>query len=216
MSTHKRRALESRSFVTSAMWGLYHSVVRGCCRANNNDRAHVAANPSHRRFRSDLDVDSPCEDGDEDDYDRPQYTLKSVKIRTLSSLRRLTSRCTSRKNQMHYYTDAESNLRWDINSLISSYLSFSHRTSYFLLFLLFSVVYYANILMFAFVYWAFSAYYPECVTSAGAEIGSGEGSDLFWESCCLINGVIITLTHLQNYFNAAQVWKHLSINWSQQ
>lgn len=63
---------------------------------------------------------------------------------------------------------------WDINALISAYLSFSHRTSYFLLFVVFSMVYYANILVFAVIYWGFSLYVPECVTSAGKEIGEGD------------------------------------------
>jgi hypothetical protein len=184
MSIHKRRVLESHSFVTSAVWGLFHSV-RNVAPPQRSSSA--SSKRAHRRFRSDLDVDSPCEDGDDTFHDRPQFTLKSVRRSSLSRCRRMlrcTKEATGQKSSHHYYTDAEPK-RWDINSLISSYLSFSHRTSYFLLFLLFSLVYYANILVFAFVYWGFSAYYPECVTSAGVEIGSGENSDLFGDSFVL-------------------------------
>ena len=193
MSIHKRRALESRSLVLRGLWSLFHSL-RGFCGGTARRRSRAAAatttsttSNAGRYTRSDLDVDSPFDELGDHHHDKTQYTLKSVRSSSTSylNLRRFLN-CTCNKTQQQHYIDtAESSSYWDINSLISSYLSFSHRTSYFLLFVVFSLVYYFNILLFALVYWGFSLYYPECITSAGSEIGEGERSDLFGDSFVL-------------------------------
>ena len=106
------------------------------------------------------------EEEDDEEWEKPQYTLRAVqRLYKPSWIQRLCLR---------EVVEVEHENTWDINALISSYLSFSHRTSYFLLFVVFSMVYYANILVFAFIYWVFSLYVPECVTSAGKEIGEGD------------------------------------------
>ena len=178
LNIHKRRALESRSIFVRRLWSVYNSLV-----GSDDDRGSAAPS-KHRRRGSDLDVDSPSDDG-LNNYDKPQYTLKSVRRAAPSFLRKVLRckylPCSTVSDE---YVDIDSG-EWDINSMISAYLSFSHRTSYFLLFLVFSLVYYVNILMFALVYYIFSLNYPECVTSAGVEIGTGEGANLFGDSFSL-------------------------------
>lgn len=200
MSRHKRHALESHSFLHRSFWKVINSIY-SCFKSDtfrnrrdgqlaNSDldpSRNVPRTTGHRRFRSDLDVDSPgsFDEGNDNCDDKPQYTLKSVRRSSPSFLRRLMRcKCLVCGIPPEEYIETEA-YKWDINAIISAYLSFSHRTSYFLLFLVFSLVYYVNILIFALVYFGFSMYYPECITSAGNDIGEGQNADVFGDSFML-------------------------------
>ena len=196
MSLHKRAALESHSSVTRAVWGVYNFLVGGCRgrRISGETNPTVAAPNTglgrhHRRQRTDLSINSI----DEKEYrdDRPQYTLKSVRRTSPTALRRFT-RClcpctntNNSNNSQHEFVDIDTEEATDINAAISAYLSFSHRTSYFLLFLVFSLLYYANILIFTAVFYLHSLYQPDCITSAGKTIGEGDMSNVFTDSFML-------------------------------
>ena len=67
----------------------------------------------------------------------------------------------------------------DVNEVISKYLSWSFRTSYFLLFTVFASFYFSWILVFALVFYGISIGNPNCITSNGIPIGEGEGARLF-------------------------------------
>ena len=175
MSKHSRRALESHSTLTKACFGVAHSIS-SCFK--RREPASSPQNQSHRRIKSDLDINGSFDLDLEGD--KAQYTLKSV--------RRYHPTCLWKFLRCYWLpcctvpSYVQDSPTMDINTLISAYLSFSHRTSYFLLFLLFSLFYFGFILVFAIIYYAGSLYYPECITSAGMEIGEGEGATMFGDS----------------------------------
>jgi hypothetical protein len=67
----------------------------------------------------------------------------------------------------------------DVNAVVSSYLSFTFRSSYCLLFGSFALYYFSLVLIFATIYAGISAVYPECINSGGVMIGTGEGTHIF-------------------------------------
>ena len=67
----------------------------------------------------------------------------------------------------------------DVNGLISSYFSWSFRTSYVTLFGVFALFYYGLILLFSVLFYGIASIYPECINSAGQIIGEGEGARKF-------------------------------------
>eukprot|EP00804_Cyclotella_cryptica_P011573 CCRYP_012084-RA/>CCRYP_012084-RA protein AED:0.07 eAED:0.07 QI:167/1/1/1/1/1/4/74/578 len=174
MNRHKRHALESSTLMARSCWSVRHSVSR-----------RVKGLPSHAasRFRSDLDINASFDDGEQECSDeRAQYSLKSVRRVSPSLISRVLRcqflPCCSFSYTRFVDTESEQSI-FNVNDIISAYLSFSHRTSYFLLFIVFSLFYFGFILAFAAFYFGFSLYYPECITSAGRFIGKGPGAKVF-------------------------------------
>jgi hypothetical protein len=66
-----------------------------------------------------------------------------------------------------------------VNKLISSFVLFTFRTSYFVVFFVLAIIYFGFTGIFAFIYLGITSFYPECVSSAGEMIGGGEGARLF-------------------------------------
>lgn len=133
-------------------------------------------------------------DGEDDDCEElfpspPQYTLESrQRSNQKSSLPCLSfrqkccylcSRTTATSDEFHQDGKPSKLFFLDVNYLISTYLSWSFRTSYFLLFTTFGLFYFGLILVFSVIYFWISWYYPMCVNSGGQMIGSGEGAKLF-------------------------------------
>jgi hypothetical protein len=67
----------------------------------------------------------------------------------------------------------------NINYMISSYLSWTFRTSYLLLFGAFGIFYFTQILLFALLYLIVASMNAQCITSGGVPIGSVPNSYLF-------------------------------------
>ena len=133
---------------------------------------------------------------EEEVVDIPQYTLQSRRRRTMrkscipfrSFRQKLCCLCS--RSTMSIKASYEMNedgstpntsycLFLDINTIISSYFSWSFRTSYMMLFIGFAIFYYGWILFFALGYYGITAVYPTCVNSAGSPIGTGEGARRF-------------------------------------
>lgn len=53
------------------------------------------------------------------------------------------------------------------------------RTSYFLLFTVFAMLYFGQILIFTLFFFGITKSYPQCINSAGSMIGTGDGARLF-------------------------------------
>lgn len=177
MNRHKRRALESRSMMARTCWKVRHSVSR----LLNGHPPQAASS----RFRSDSDSSASFDDGEQEHNGEraTQYTLKSVRRVSPTLLRRIIKCqfwpccCASSSTR---FVDAESEQSiLSVNGIISSYISFSHRTSYFILFIVFSIFYFGFILLFAAFYYVFSLYYPECITTAGTIVGKGPNANIF-------------------------------------
>ncbi|KAL7475854.1 hypothetical protein ACHAW6_001753 [Cyclotella cf. meneghiniana] len=177
MNRHKRRALESRSMMARTCWKVRHSVSR----LLNGHPPQAASS----RFRSDSDSSASFDDGEQEHNGEraTQYTLKSVRRVSPTLFRRIIKCqfwpccCASSSTR---FVDAESEQSiLSVNGIISAYISFSHRTSYFILFIVFSIFYFGFILLFAAFYYVFSLYYPECITTAGTIVGKGPNANIF-------------------------------------
>ena len=144
------------------------------------------------------DDENSSNNEEDEEVDIPQYTLQSRRRRRgtmkksfipFQSFRQklccLCSRSTmsimarDEMNEDGSTTNTSYCLFLDINSIISSYFSWSFRTSYVMLFIGFAAFYYGLILFFALVYYGITAAYPTCVNSAGSPIGTGEGARRF-------------------------------------
>ena len=63
----------------------------------------------------------------------------------------------------------------DVNAVVSSYLSFTFRSSYVALVMSFTLAYFSLVIIFAAIYSGIAAMHPECIISGGYMIGTGEG-----------------------------------------
>jgi hypothetical protein len=180
-----RRTLQSHGYISRPLWNCFHYISKRTKGATIN-----ATNMDNHLEERNLSWDTNEEDGGGGEYDRPQYTLESRRVGRKSSLPCLKlrqkfcyccSRTTLNDEDENDNVDGKGSyfLFVDVNTLISGYLSWSFRTSYFLLFLAFSVFYFTLILVFALIFYVFVSYYPECVTSAGMVVGTGEDAKLF-------------------------------------
>ena len=83
-------------------------------------------------------------------------------------------------DELHSGTETPSYfLGMDVNNVVSSYISWTFRTSYILLFGAFGICYFGLILCFSLLYLWVAANKPECITSGGVPIGSVPNSMLF-------------------------------------
>jgi len=165
MSRMARRRLESHN--GRWLWATCHKCADWC--KGSNTEGHY----NHR--------------GEEVEDERPQYTLESRRSSQKSMLPWLSFRqkfcyCCSRTTMTsdEYHPDSKKYLLFlDVNNLISKYLSWSFRTSYSMLFIVFALFYFGFILVFALVYYGISVGYPMCINSNGSMIGHGEGVRIF-------------------------------------
>jgi len=164
-----------------------------CCNkrssdSNTEEESKRPTTPSSFRPRSlSLSFGSDNNNTDEEE-DVPQYTLESRRRVTnknwIYSFRlfcqRLCycccSRTTNNTNELLHSDNATSH---GINHYISSYFSWSFRTSYGLLFIGFAIFYYGFILLFTLFFYIIALTYPECINSAGHMIGDQEGARRF-------------------------------------
>ncbi|KAL7528292.1 hypothetical protein ACHAXR_004906 [Thalassiosira sp. AJA248-18] len=149
-----------------------------CCGKDDYDH--------HRRE----DEEDGGESEEEDDVDmKPQYTLQSrVRVTRKSlfpfqSFRQKICYCCSRSTMTsdEYHPEGKKNYLFflDVNDLISKYLSWIFRTSYFALLNVCASLYFGQILIFALVFFVISLKYPQCINSNGEMIGDSEGSRIF-------------------------------------
>ena len=146
------------------------------------------------------DHENSSNNEEEGEVDIPQYTLQSRRRKRGLTMKKsfipfqsfrqklccLCSRSTmsiTARDEMNEDGSTTNNTSYclflDINNVISSYFSWSFRTSYVMLFIGFAAFYYGLILFFALVYYGITAAYPTCVNSAGSPIGTGEGARRF-------------------------------------
>lgn len=172
-----------------------------------------------RRKKKQRDDDADNSDEEEEEDDNPQYTLSSrQKATTLKSkfpclsLRQRLCWCCSRSTMTSDERDREGTSERvcfvDINGIIAKYLSWSYRTSYFLLLTVFGLFYYSWVVAFALIFYGISAVYPECINSGGEMIGASEGSRLFgdcfqlsWTTFSTVGyGVIFPATGASSFY----------------
>ena len=67
----------------------------------------------------------------------------------------------------------------DVNAYISTYLSWSFRTSYLCLFFVYALFYFGFILVFSGIFFGIASSYPQCFNSGGSMIGSVDGHRIF-------------------------------------
>jgi len=213
MSKMARRRVESHNgrWLTRPCWAACNKFADCCLGKNYSARAAAAPTADNERRNED----------DEELLDEssspPQYTLESRRVTQKSILPCLSFRqkfcyCCSRTTMTsdEFHPDGKGSYLFflDVNYLISTYLSWSFRTSYFLLFASFSIFYFGLILVFSAVYFGISAYYPECVNSGGQMIGDGEGARMFgdcfhlsWTTFSTVGyGVIFPATGASDFF----------------
>mmetsp|Transcript_23512 Transcript_23512/g.42470 ORF Transcript_23512/g.42470 Transcript_23512/m.42470 type:complete len:570 (+) Transcript_23512:20-1729(+) len=155
--------------------------------------------------------------GEEMEDDKPQYTIESRRrvkksIFPFLSFRQKFCYCCSRTTMTaDEYHSGEMIKRLcfiDVNALISSYLSWSFRTSYVLLFGVFASLYFSFILIFALIYYGISLHYPMCVNSNGDMIGVDEETSIFgdcfhlsWTTFSTVGyGLIFPATGASDFF----------------
>jgi hypothetical protein len=96
----------------------------------------------------------------------------------------------------------------DINTLISQITSWSFRTSYMMLFLVFALLYFVFILIFALIYLVIALTYPQCINSGGEPIGAGIGArefgdcfQLSWTTFSTVGyGIIFPATGASHFY----------------
>ena len=185
----KTRSNNDKLCITRCYSSLSASLNRSTTTgvADNNGRNNIPQ-----------DHENSSNNREDEVVDIPQYTLQSRRRRRgtmkksfipFQSFRQklccLCSRSTmsimarDEMNEDGSTTNTSYCLFLDINSIISSYFSWSFRTSYVMLFIGFAAFYYGLILFFALVYYGITAAYPTCVNSAGSPIGTGEGARRF-------------------------------------
>ena len=160
-------------------------IARNRVKHINNDKCFTRCCNNKRRSDSNHEEESkrPTTSADV-----PQYTLESRRRVTNKSwffsfrlfCQRLCYCCCSRStnttDELKYSDDATSH---GINHSISSYFSWSFRTSYGLLFIGFAIFYYGFILLFTLFFYMIALTYPECINSAGHMIGDAVGARRF-------------------------------------
>ena len=96
----------------------------------------------------------------------------------------------------------------DVDKRIASFLSFTFRSSYLILFLVFAICYYSLVLVFALIYRGISVHYPQCISSGGEMIGSVDGARIFgdcfqlsWQTFSTVGlGAIYPSTGADDYY----------------
>mmetsp|Transcript_14695 Transcript_14695/g.30798 ORF Transcript_14695/g.30798 Transcript_14695/m.30798 type:complete len:538 (+) Transcript_14695:488-2101(+) len=171
MSQLERRQLESNGWFTRPCW----NACSACLSAT--EFGGGVADGIERSFSQ------------EEEETKQQYTLESRvvddSILPFKGLRKKLCCCLSRsamKDDSDPDGRATNFLFIDINKTISAYLSWTFRTSYFLMFVAFAIFYYILILIWALIYFGIANKWNECITSAGNKVGTGKDASV-WADC---------------------------------
>ena len=89
----------------------------------------------------------------------------------------------------------------NVNAVVSSYLSFTFRSSYVALGMSFTLVYFSLVIIFAAIYSGIAAMHPECINSGGYMIGTGEGTRIFGDCFHLSWSTFATVVSRRVYFS---------------
>lgn len=173
MGNMTRRHVESRGRFSWLLWAACHKCSN-CCGKDAN-------------LPSNDESDGDEEEGEDEN---PQYTLESRRFTAHKSMlpflsfRQKCCHCCSRSTMTSDEDHPDLGqvkrcLFLDVNRIISRYLSWCFRTSYFLLFTAFTSFYYLQVVIYAVLYYVISLRYPACINSGGSMIGDGVEAHIF-------------------------------------
>lgn len=177
MSPFQRRHYESQScWLSRFIYNLLHAIVESKCCKRGANRYNNPPNNLHRATEENSGEDKQ-------QYKLHWKTTQKSSLPCLSCRQRtcwMLSRTTLRNGIDETGTSTPSFfLGLNINYMISSYLSWTFRTSYLLLFGAFGIFYFTQILIFALLYLLIASMNAKCITSGGVPIGSVPNSYLF-------------------------------------